>query len=45
MEEAQGLLPQFQVGGENFDRLFGGNTVDIRPRGSASLIFGGMVNL
>lgn len=44
MSEAQGLLPQFQVGGENFDRLFGGNTVDIRPRGSASLIFGGMIN-
>ncbi len=44
LEEAGGLLPQFQIGGEDFDRLFGGNTVDIRPRGSASLIFGVMIN-
>ena len=44
LEEQGGLLPQFQVWGEDFDRLFGGNTVDIRPRGSASLIFGAMIN-
>ncbi len=35
-----GLIPKIHVGGEMFDRIFGGNTVDIRPQGSAELIFG-----
>jgi cell surface protein SprA len=40
-ESAQkGLVPQIKVGGEAFDRIFGGNTIDIRPRGSAEVIFG-----
>lgn len=34
------LIPKIHVGGEMFDRIFGGNTVDIRPQGSAELIFG-----
>ena len=33
-------IPKIYVGGEAFDRIFGGNTVDIRPQGSAELIFG-----
>ena len=32
-------IPKLVVGGEIFDRIFGGNTVDIRPNGSAELIF------
>ncbi|MGZ4073295.1 MAG: T9SS outer membrane translocon Sov/SprA, partial [Bacteroidia bacterium] len=32
-------LPKLHVGGEIFDRIFGGNQVDIRPNGSAELIF------
>jgi cell surface protein SprA len=32
-------IPKLRVGGEVFDRIFGGNTVDIRPNGSAELIF------
>ncbi len=32
-------IPKLNVGGEIFDRIFGGNTVDIRPNGSAELIF------
>lgn len=32
-------IPKLHVGGEVFDRIFGGNTVDIRPNGSAELIF------
>ena len=32
-------IPKLQVGGVIFDRIFGGNTVDIRPNGSAELIF------
>jgi cell surface protein SprA len=40
-ESAQkGLIPAINVKGEAFDRIFGGNTIDIRPRGSAELIFG-----
>ena len=32
------------VGGEAFDKVFGGNTVDIRPQGSTELIFSLRVN-
>lgn len=40
-ESAQrGLIPSIKVKGEAFDRIFGGNTIDIRPRGSAEVIFG-----
>jgi cell surface protein SprA len=38
------LIPKLTVGGELFDRLFGGNTVDIRPTGSAELMFGVITN-
>jgi cell surface protein SprA len=33
------VIPKLNVGGEVFDRIFGGNQVDIRPNGSAELIF------
>lgn len=36
----KGLNPRLYVGGEAFNRIFGGNTIDIRPQGSASLSFG-----
>ena len=32
--------PQLQIESKTFDRIFGGNTVDIRPSGSAELRFG-----
>lgn len=35
-----GFGPKINVGGEVFDRLFGSSTIDIRPQGSAELIFG-----
>lgn len=35
-----GLLPRMQVGGETFDRIFGSNTIEIIPEGSAELTFG-----
>lgn len=35
-----GLIPTIRIGGQAFDRIFGGNTIDIRPSGSAELIFG-----
>ena len=34
------LIPKLTVGGEWFERIFGSNVVDIRPQGSAELIFG-----
>jgi len=39
-----GVIPQLRVGGEFFDRIFGGNTIDVRPQGSAELIFGVISN-
>lgn len=38
------LIPKLTVNSELFDRLFGGSTVDIRPTGSAELIFGFITN-
>lgn len=35
-----GILPRLQVGGEAFDRIFGSNTIEIIPQGSAELVFG-----
>ena len=34
------LLPKLHVGGEIFDHIFGSNTINIQPQGSAELIFG-----
>lgn len=34
------ILPRIFVGGEVFDRIFGGNSVEIKPQGSAELTFG-----
>ena len=36
----KGLIPALNVKGELFDRIFGGNTIDIKPQGSAEIIFG-----
>jgi cell surface protein SprA len=38
--QRKGYAPRLYVGGEAFNRIFGGNTIDIRPQGSASLAFG-----
>ena len=35
-----GFRPKLYVEGKAFDRIFGGNTIDIRPTGSAELTFG-----
>lgn len=34
------LIPKLRIGGEAFDKIFGGNTINIRPQGSAELTFG-----
>ncbi len=43
-ERRDGLIPEIHIGSEFFDRIFGGSTIDIRPSGSAELIFGVMSN-
>ena len=35
----KGLLPKLQVNNEIFDRIFGGSNVEIKPTGTAELIF------
>lgn len=39
-----GIIPSIYIGGEVFDRIFGSNTIDIRPNGSAELTFGILAN-
>lgn len=38
--QSKPLIPKLTVNGEWFERIFGSNVVDIRPQGSAELIFG-----
>jgi cell surface protein SprA len=40
INQTKGFRPELTVKGEAFDRLFGGNKIDIRPQGSAELSFG-----
>lgn len=40
VDQTKGFRPQLTVKGEAFDRIFGGNKIDIRPQGSAQLSFG-----
>ena len=41
---SDGIIPQLYIGGQVFDKIFGGNTIDIRPQGSVELIFGVISN-
>ena len=34
------LIPQIEVGGATFDKIFGSNVINIIPQGSAELVFG-----
>lgn len=34
------IIPSIYVGGKVFDQIFGSNTIDIRPQGSAEVTFG-----
>lgn len=40
INQTKGFRPELTVKGEAFDRIFGGNKIDIRPQGSAQLSFG-----
>lgn len=39
-----GVIPQIQVNSKSFEKLFGGTTIDIQPRGEAELTFLGRIN-
>src|SRR6056297_2860929 len=43
-DEQQGLLPKLTIGGEAFNRVFGGNTVNIQPQGYVEVSFGYQMN-
>ncbi len=38
-QNKKGIIPKLTVNSEIFDRIFGGNQVDIKPTGTAELIF------
>lgn len=40
-EPGSSLIPQIQVNSQLFEKIFGSNTIDIRPQGYAELRFGG----
>lgn len=44
LDRGDGIIPKIYIGGKFFETIFGNNTVDIRPQGSAELIFGIMNN-
>jgi len=39
-----GFIPQVKINSRSFERIFGGNTIDIRPQGSADLTFSGRLS-
>ena len=40
MDNAKGIIPKIHIPGKVFETIFGNNTVDIRPQGSAEINFG-----
>ncbi len=40
MDNARGVIPKIVIPGKVFETIFGNNTVDIRPQGSAEINFG-----
>lgn len=44
LEAKGGLIPRLTVGGEAFSKIFGSNTIDIRPQGYVEVSFGYQMN-
>jgi cell surface protein SprA len=44
LENQGGLIPKLTIGGEAFNRIFGGNTVNIQPQGYVEVSFGYQMN-
>ncbi|MEI7661089.1 MAG: cell surface protein SprA, partial [Bacteroidota bacterium] len=40
MDNAKGIIPKIHIPGKVFETIFGNNTIDIRPQGSAEINFG-----
>ncbi len=40
LESQSSFIPQLNIGGQAFDKVFGSNAINITPSGSAELIFG-----
>jgi len=44
IEDKGGLIPRLTIGGEAFSKIFGSNTIDIRPQGYVEVSFGYQMN-
>jgi len=44
VDRGDGIIPTIYIGSKVFETIFGSNTIDIRPQGSAELIFGILAN-
>jgi len=44
MDQRGGLLPKLTIGSEAFNRIFGGNTINIQPQGYVEVSFGYQMN-
>ena len=44
MDNSRGIIPKIVIPGKIFETIFGNNTVDIRPQGSAEIDFGVVSN-
>lgn len=44
IESKGGLIPRLTIGGETFSKIFGSNTIDIRPQGYVEVSFGYQMN-
>ncbi|RYE08629.1 MAG: cell surface protein SprA, partial [Sphingobacteriaceae bacterium] len=42
--QQQGFIPQIKVRSQTFTKIFGSEVIDIRPQGSADVIFSGQIN-
>ena len=40
LDNSGGVIPKLHIPGKVFETIFGNNTVDIRPQGSAEITFG-----
>ncbi|WP_346856854.1 cell surface protein SprA [uncultured Draconibacterium sp.] len=44
MDQRGGLIPKLTIGSEAFNRIFGGNTINIQPQGYVEVSFGYQMN-
>ena len=44
LDKQRSLIPELTIGGEAFNRIFGGNTINIQPQGYVEVSFGYQMN-